>query len=432
MSFITNEDIIEFENLKQPTIGTDFILDINHKITSIRRTNLKRKSNDLLSDEQLGTEVGIVKLDFSKVINIFSNCAVPLSGIIEYYQDRFNIEFERVDDNKRVTTTCILNPLTTLNDSELLNTSPLNKVWRFSSSSDVNIVVDSLVNELRKIEQFSLGVLDALTWSLNEVMDNVLQHSGVGHGFVMGQIHRKNKHIAFCVFDNGVGIFNSLKNSIHKPNDPIEALKIAVQESVTRDKSIGQGNGMYGLDQIVKFNKGRLTIISNTALYKFENESEILLSNIPSVSEDNGGTMVDFQLDYNNQVSISEALIFKGKPHTNYVNYYLENLENEEGDLYYNLKEWNDGVGTRPSGKKLRNEILNNFRETKKRFVIDFANINVISSSFADELLGKLVVELGFFGFNNLVKLRNMNELIQQLVQRSVTQRMSEAMNKAD
>lgn len=77
--------------------------------------------------------------------------------------------------------------------------------------------------------------------------------------------------------------------------------------------------------------------------------------------------------------------------------------------MVYFLEEWKDGVATRSSGEKLRLEIIDNFLKTKKRFVIDFANINVISSSFADELLGKLVVELGFFGFNNLVKLINMN-----------------------
>ena len=106
-------------------------------------------------------------------------------------------------------------------------------------------------------------------------------------------------------------------------------------------------------------------------------------------------------------------------------------MNNQEENLFYGLEDWKDGVSTRASGEKLRLEIIDTFLKTKKRFVIDFANINVISSSFADELLGKLVVELGFFGFNNLVKLRNMNELIQQLVQRSVTQRMSESMNKS-
>jgi hypothetical protein len=305
----------------------------------------------------------------------------------------------------------------------------LNKVWQFCDSADVNELVDGFVNELRQIEQFEQGVLDGLTWSLNEVMDNVLQHSLIGYGFVMGQIHRRSKHIAFCVFDNGQGIYNSLKNSPHAPASAQIALKMAVQESITRDRNVGQGNGMYGLHQIVKQNQGSLTIISNSAFYQLNDHGEIKeLFNIPTISEDNGGTLVDFQLDYKKKVSISEALIIQGKPHLGYVNYYLESLENETGDLAYILKDWRSGVGTRPSGKLLRTEILNNYRDSSKRIVLDFGNINVISSSFADELVGKLVLELGFFGFNNLVKMKNMNELIQQLVQRSVAQRMAESL----
>lgn len=61
---------------------------------------------------------------------------------------------------------------------------------------------------------------------------------------------------------------------------------------------------------------------------------------------------------------------------------------------------------------------------------MDFTGIDLISSSFADELLGKLVVEFGFFGFNNFFKMKNMNSLIQSIVQRSVGQRMAESLER--
>ncbi len=317
-----------------------------------------------------------INLDFSAVKNIYPNTDVPVSGIIDYFKLKYNIQFKQIDGNPEIELTHILRPLTTLNDEFVLKSNPLNRVWQFFNSADVNSVVDFLVLELRKTEQFEVGVLDGLTWSLNEVMDNVLQHAQVNYGFVMGQIHKRQKHVAFCVFDNGQGIYNSV-------------------------------------------------------FYKLEANKVNYKTNIPTISVENGGTFVDFQLDYQNKVSIAEALVFENRlPHTEYVNYYLENLENEVGELVYILKDWRDGVGTRLSGKKLRNEILNNFRETKKRTVIDFNNLSVISSSFADELLGKLVIEFGFFNFNNIIKLKNMNNLIQQLVQRSVAQRMAESLDK--
>ena len=404
------ENTIFFNNMNQPMVGSDFIVELKDAISEG-------------FDE--------INLDFSAVKNIYPNTAVPVSGIIDYFKLKYNIQFKQIDGNPKIELTHILHPLTTTNDELVLKTNPLNRVWQFFNSADVNSVVDFLVLELRKTEQFEVGVLDGLTWSLNEVMDNVLQHAQVNYGFVMGQIHKRQKHVAFCVFDNGQGIYNSLKNSIFAPKNAVEALKIAIKESVTRDKKIGQGNGMYGLNQIVKYNNGRLTVISNSAFYKLEADKVSYKTNIPTISVENGGTFVDFQLDYQNKVSIEDALIFESRPpHTEYVNYYLENLENEAGELVYILKDWRDGVGTRLSGKKLRNEILNNFRETKKRAIIDFNNLSVISSSFADELLGKLVIEFGFFNFNNIIKLKNMNNLIQQLVQRSVAQRMAESLDK--
>ncbi len=84
----------------------------------------------------------------------------------------------------------------------------------------------------------------------------------------------------------------------------------------------------------------------------------------------------------------------------------MKNLENKKSDLLYMINDWHDGVSTRLSGINLRNEIINNFRETQRQIVIDFADLRVISSSFADEVLGKLVLEFGFFGFNNIVKLK--------------------------
>ena len=69
----------------------------------------------------------------------------------------------------------------------------------------------------------------------------------------------------------------------------------------------------------------------------------------------------------------------------------------------YNLKTWKDGVGTRISGEKLRKDIQFQIGEGVKSIVLDFEDIKVISSGFADELLGKLMVELGYYAFNNLV-----------------------------
>lgn len=101
---------------------------------------------------------------------------------------------------------------------------------------------------------------------------------------------------------------------------------------------------------------------------------------------------------------------------------------NEQGKIIFKVKDKSSGFGTRQAGVRVRKEVINIHTEMQSVVVIDFEGITLISSSFADEFIGKLVLEFGFFGFNNIVRLRNMNDLIQSIVQRSVSQRMAESL----
>ena len=65
-------------------------------------------------------------------------------------------------------------------------------------------------------------------------------------------------------------------------------------------------------------------------------------------------------------------------------------------------------------------------KESSYRIVIDFHGVSVVSSSFADELIGKLVVKLGFTGFTQRIQLVGMNDFIAPVVDRSVAQRIAE------
>ena len=257
-------------------------------------------------------------------------------------------------------------------------------------------------------------------------MDNVLQHSTCNFGYVMAQVHRSKSRIVICVFDTEQGIYNSLRKSLHAPSTPLDALKICVKEGITRDKQVGQGNGLWGLHQIVSENSGILSIISNTASYQLVDKKVKFLEDLPSLSKDKGGTTVDFQLAYNKEISVSKAL--GGHEPTNYQ---LESFEDDYGNVLFKLSDRPSGTGTRQSGQKLRNELINLYKQSLQSITIDFTGVN-ISSSFADELLGKLVVEFGFYGFNNIFKLKNMNETVQAIVQRSVAQRMMEGLSKKE
>jgi hypothetical protein len=263
-------------------------------------------------------------------------------------------------------------------------------------------------------------------------MDNVLQHSVPDSadptGYVMVQLHQNSNYAVFCVSDFGQGIYQSLQSLSPPPENSVDAITRAIQEGVTRDKKIGQGNGLWGLHNILRLNVGQLTITSGEGACTFDGTNISTKHNLNFLAENQKGTIIDFQVNVKQKFSITEALNGYSP-----VNFRLETLEDSAGrQLEFFLKNEASGTGTRQSGNMLRNRILNAANESSLRIVIDFDGVSVISSSFADELIGKLVLELGFVNFTQRIQLKNMNEIIAPIVNRSVAQRIAEAFTRLD
>jgi hypothetical protein len=387
-----------FKQLNNPKVIFDFI--------DIVKSDRRRKKSYILNFKEVEKAA-------------FPNVCTPLVGILEELSTN-GVEFEYYYLSDYLKKIFKHPPKFT----PLKNQVMLDRVWKFESSEDIHLLINALVTAISEVAVCKNGVLQGFDWSLNEVMDNVLQHSTKTYGYVMAQVHKQSKRIAICVYDAGQGIYNSLKNSPHRPSTPLEALQICVKEGITRDKKIGLGNGLWGLHQIVYENTGSLMISANAASYQLRGTRVYTQENLPTLSASNGGTIVDFQLSYDKEISVSNAL--GGHQPTNYQ---VEELQDDLGNLIYKLADKPSGTGTRQSGQKIRNELINLYQQTQQSIILDFSDVNV-SSSFADELVGKLVLEFGFYAFNNVFKLWKMNETVQAIVQRSVAQRMSENLQK--
>lgn len=395
-------DVIYFNSLSSPTSISDFIKCV--------KSGIREGIDEFI-------------LDFKKVNAVFPNTAVPLAGLIDYYVNNENINFE-FDNYNTVNAVRLLSPLELpLNTVELSRS--LGKVWKFSTSSQIDDIYKAMISELRKIERFGQGVLEGIEWSVYEIMDNVLLHSNYECGYIMGQLHPTSKHIAFTIYDTGQGIYNSLKESTHRPRTVVDALTMCIKEGVTRDKNLGQGNGMAGLFNLIQEGNGSMSITSGNGYYSYRMGGPKTSDNLPFVSLKNQCTTIDFQLDYSSNISLDKVLTFQGRSFP-FTNLYIENLENDRGDLVYRLNEKAEGTGTRESAIRVKNEVINLFNQSKKNIVLDFEGIRISSSSFADELIAKLIIELGLFQFNNIIKLKNMNVSQQQILQRSVIQRLIE------
>ena len=368
-----------------------------------------------------GTERGYVDftLDFSNAEAVYPNACVPVAGILDYYRSDRAASFDTVNVSDYLARTKTLSPeVVGTNPSH--QTNPMNTVWKFSSADEVHSLVNAYLDAVSTAAECQNGVLQGLEWCLNEIMDNVLQHADTTHGYAMAQIHSGSQHIAICIYDHGRGIYNSLRNSAHNPANAVDAITIALQEGVTRDTNVGQGNGMWGLHNIVQANSGSLNVTSGPGLFGLGGEAPRTSSSVPFLSRDNNCTAVDFQIDFDTGISISDSL-GGYEP----ANLRLENLEDDHDNVIFRLADKASGTGTRQSGRALRTEIVNILNQTDSLVVIDFDGLSVVASSFADELIGKLTVKIGFIQFNQKCTLVGMNDTVQAIVNRSVQQRLA-------
>lgn len=372
--------------------------------------------------KKAGYEEIYIKFD-KRIQGIYPNAVVPITGLIDFFRREKHISIEGKSYDPVLQ--AILTPYE-ISIHEHALTHAMGKVWKFETTNDICKIQQAIVNELRRLDTFAEGILEGIEWSINEIMDNVLNHSEASCGFIMGQLHKTTKNVAFTIYDAGVGIYNSLKHSIHAPRTNADALTMCIQAGVTRDKKIGQGNGMNGLLSLVKEGNGRLVITSGRDSYIcIEGKDYVQKDKHIYPSNQRHSTTIDFQLDYSTDISIKKVLTFQG--HTfEFVDLYAEELENEYGELVYKISEMAEGTGTREAANRLKNEMINLMRGNAKRIIIDFEGINVVTSSFIDELMAKLIIDLGIFQFNQRIRLQNMSNILQQTLQKSVIQRIIE------
>jgi hypothetical protein len=364
-----------------------------------------------------------IVIDLERVGVVYPYPTVPLAGYLHYFKEQLGVDFEFINVPTYLRKIHFLSPDKINQNKVGLGTNFLDRVWLFHSSTDVHLLVDGFLSSIRKSATVEEGILDACNWGLNEIMDNVIQHSTQNVGFVMGQIHKDSQLLKISIFDYGQGIFKSLQNTSYRPRTAADAISLAVQEGVTRDKKIGQGNGMWGLYNIINLNDGSLQIISGRGGLTYVNRTKETqnYNNIIMLSPVQQSTTINFNLKVNNPVSMKEAL-GGYEP----VDLFIENLEDEFDRVIYKIIDQSSGTGTRQSGERIRNELLNIYKSAKKTVIVDFDGIGIIASSFADELIGKLVADLGLFQFQRIFQLKNMNPTIQSIVQRSLSQRLAE------
>lgn len=305
----------------------------------------------------------------------------------------------------------------------------------YRSHDELNPIINESLRHFSRAFSFQKGVLDGLEWVLNEVADNVLNHAGGVEGWLQLSQQPKKNLIEVVVVDCGRGILDSLRDGHSNLKSDTQALEMAVQKGVTRDASIGQGNGLAGSLRISMAAEGYVNLYSGHGLLRYMqtvNTPGLNHSGMPHRSSATNlyleeasyfqGTMVSITLPTSRELDVAHALW--GRSSTSMFEH--QYMSDGGSEIIYKVIEEATGFGNRPSARPLRTAVenlLNQFPD--QRIILDFSGVNVVSASFADEFVARLAKSVGIATFFQRVSLVGMNDLMRRTLDAVMEQRLN-------
>jgi len=117
-------------------------------------------------------------------------------------------------------------------------------------AQSLNAVYRDVVSAMTSHFDIEVSVLQALSYCLYEMMDNVHIHSGKPLGTAMTHYDEAQKVLRILIADDGMGIRASLaENEKYKNITEPEALKMCLEDTITDGK--GMGFGLYTTSRLV-------------------------------------------------------------------------------------------------------------------------------------------------------------------------------------
>lgn len=294
----------------------------------------------------------------------------------------------------------------------------------FTNHEQQNLVLNDLLERLLAvIPNFNRSAFSAVEWALCEITDNVTNHSksSIGGLLQLSVFDIATKKVEFTVSDAGVGVAQTLREAKPKISSDIDALMQSVRSGVTRNAVDYQGNGLYGTLEICRAGKGRFTLNAGHAALICVNG----MVNAKAESTPFIGTTVDAHIDFSEPQLLEKALSINGIVHKPVD--YIENKYEQDDlrNILFRVSEQAISFRSRPAGKPMKIKLANLIANCPGQILnVDFENITVVSSSFADEVFGKLFVELGPMNFMQAVRLINASPTVLALIDRAIKQRM--------
>lgn len=373
----------------------DIVLNLQN-CTSAFQNSMLSLCAQVLAYRNAGIDFSLIPPDKKQLFNLFKNTGWA------HYLDPNNFDPSTFRGHSRIPATQYQTP----NEQQ----------------NAVNRIVNVILGAIPDMQRSDFA---AFEWSVNEITDNVLVHSesSIGGLIQVSTFQKFKKQVQFVVADAGIGIPKTLREGYPEISSDTDALDRAIREGVTRDKKIGQGNGLFGSYEICSKCNGYFAVHSGYARLTFDDRNGLSIS---KVSIPYSGTLVIATIDFTEPKLLEDALRFKGQKYTPVDFIELEYEAGEDRNIHFIMKEASQSFGSRVAGKPIRIKLSNLLRMGGEgKVIIDLADIPLMSSSFADEAFGKLFLEAGPVRFMQKFEFINVMSTVQQLINKAIAQRMS-------
>ena len=364
-----------------------------------------------------------VTLDFAKCSGITQAAMLPLMPLVTWYRELQDVRFAFIAPLDHTLARLFTNTNWAHHidpDNYRPNPHLGGHVPALRFLDDGDNGQEAILNRVMELILTSLNTerdtLKAVEWSLGEIMDNVPSHaeSPVG-GFVQATAFGDSNAVEFVVADAGIGVSASMGI-----DDEEAALRQAIAEGVTRDRNRNAGNGLFGSYQVAALSGGVFEIRSRMGLLRRIGSGDLYTARL---SVPYRGTSVRCRIGLGDPELLGRALQFKGRPHDPAFDFVEREFEREEGTLVINMKDKaSSHFGSRQGGVYIRRTIQNLLRQGPY-IVLDFAGVGVVTSSFADEVFGRLFVMMGPRAFMTRIRMIHVDATVEGLIDRAILQR---------
>lgn len=292
------------------------------------KIDLLNELNDLIIGVKAGDyKPELVDLEFKRCENIdpdmlflfvlfmrhLSNLGILIKGSCYCYkQDNFkylteNNFFQSISANFKERT----------NDEG--STGQMLRIQPFQSDIKQLEIVNGIIRILSLNTAINKSVLTGLDYCLQEVTDNILNHSEQEEGWVYAEYFKATSQVRIIVGDYGIGVHESLTSCVeHENNDEETSMLDCFVSGVTNGK--GQGHGLYATSKFVELNKGNLSLISGNKMVEIVKDNK-KIKDIPFWQ----GTCLFININANIDVKFEE---FTGEGYGNVVDERLDDWFN--------------------------------------------------------------------------------------------------------